>query len=195
MSYDGLRIVAAADAPHLGGNLLEGDPHTFAPKVWDYVVNRFGIRSAMDLGAGLGYASEYFFRKGVRVIAVDGFVENVAKAIYPTVQIDITKSAVNCNVDLVYCQEVVEHIDPACLENLLTSLASGKFILMTHGLPGQQGHHHVNCQPQEYWVENLARYNCHLLVEDTMRVRKLAHDDAAHYIVQSGLVFANRNRF
>jgi hypothetical protein len=99
-----------------------------------------------------------------------------------------------CSVDLVHCQEVAEHIEPAFVENLLASLAAGKYILMTHGLPGQIGHHHVNCQPPDYWIENLARYNCHLLAEDTSRVRKIAHSEGAHYLVQSGMIFANRSR-
>lgn len=157
MTYDGLRVASSQEAQHLGGNLLEGDPNTYSPEVWDYMIGRFAVRSVLDLGCGMGYSSEYLFRKGLRVIAVDGMPENVAKSVYPAVQIDITKSAVACNVDLVQCQEVVEHIDPKFLENLLASLAAGKFILMTHGLPDQIGHHHVNCQPQEYWVENLAR--------------------------------------
>ncbi len=27
--------------------------------------------------------------------------------------------------------------------------------MMTFAQPGQPGHHHVNCQPEEYWVERL----------------------------------------
>ena len=36
----------------------------------------------------------------------------------------------------------------------LAMLANAPIIVRTHGLPGQPGHHHVNNQPQEYWIEN-----------------------------------------
>ena len=93
-----------------------------------------------------------------------------------------------------HCQEVVEHIEEAFLENLLQSLACGKFILMTHALPGQGGYHHVNEKPTEYWVEHLRRYNCHVLAEDTARVRKLAEAENARFLAQTGLVLVNRSR-
>jgi hypothetical protein len=61
-------------------------------------------------------------------------------------------------------------------------------ILMTHATPGQGGHHHVNCQPQEYWVETLGGYGYLLSSIDTAHVRKLAErDDARHFA--TGLVF------
>ena len=77
-------------------------------------------------------------------------------------------------VDLVHCQEVVEHIEERYLDNLLESMCAGRFILMTNALPGQGGHHHVNEQPTEYWIHHLAERGCQVMVEDTKRVRKLA---------------------
>ncbi len=194
MSYIGLNVVENIDVPHLGGNMLQGDPYTHSPRVWDYIIKRFGVSSVLDLGSGMGYSSQYFHNSGLKVLAVDGMAENCNKAIYPTLQLDLTKSGALARVDLVHCQEVVEHIEEEYLDNLLSSLACGRIILITHALPGQGGHHHVNCQPSEYWIENLLRYNCHHLVEDTRRVRHLAQKDEASYLAQSGLVFANKNR-
>ena len=37
MSYAGLTNNSSPQAPHLGGNIKEGDPFTFAPSVWNYV--------------------------------------------------------------------------------------------------------------------------------------------------------------
>ena len=195
MNYEGLRWFK--DNPHLGGNSVEGDPYAFAPSVWDYVIKRFAIRSVLDLGAGMAFSSDYFHRAGLQVIAVDGLKENCERSIYPSIQLDLTTSSVFCQVDLVHCQEVVEHIDEAYLENVLRSLACGKYIVMTNALPGPDyggGHHHVNLQPTEYWIEHLKRYSCEVLAEDTARIRQLAQNDGAMYLARTGLVLANRSR-
>jgi SAM-dependent methyltransferase len=194
MNYQGLLPVTNAEEPLQGGNVAEGDPFTFSASVWDYVIKRFAIRSVLDLGAGLGYSSDYFFRAGLQVVAVDGLRENCINSKYPVLHCNLTKSRVFCQVDLVHCQEVVEHIEEKFLKNLLQSLTCGRFIVMTNALPGQGGHHHVNEQPTEYWVEHLRRYSCEVLVEDTNRVRELAAKDKAVYLARTGLVLVNRSR-
>ena len=107
-----------------------------SPKAWDYVITRFSIKSVLDLGSVLGYSSYYFHKCGLQVLAVDDLPENCQKANYSTIQIDLTKSKIMTKVDLVHCQEVVEHIEEEFLDNLLSSLACGKFIVMTNALPG-----------------------------------------------------------
>ena len=180
------------DSPHVGGNILEGDPNTFAPSVWDYLIRRFSLTSVLDLGSGMGYSAKYFYNHGLQVLAVDGMEENCLGAVYPTVHIDLTKSKVLANVDLVHCQEVVEHIEEKYLDNLLSSLACGKFIVMTNALPGQGGYHHVNEQPTGYWVDHLRNYRYEVLLDDTNRIRKLAEQDGAVYLSKTGLVLALR---
>lgn len=182
------------DQKHLGGNISFGDPNTYCPTVWDYVITRFGIESVLDLGSGVGNASFYFHSKGLKIIAVDGLQKNIEKSLYPAIQHDLTLGPVRSRVDLVHCQEVVEHIEEKFLDNLLKSLTAGRIVLMTHAVPGQGGYHHVNEQPAEYWVKNLARYNCSILIDDSNRVRKLAIHDSALFMAQSGLVFVNNER-
>jgi hypothetical protein len=53
MSYEGLKGVVGAD-PALGGNVHNGDPFSYAPSVWTYVVQRFSLRSVLDVGCGQG---------------------------------------------------------------------------------------------------------------------------------------------
>jgi SAM-dependent methyltransferase len=171
-----------------------GDPFTYCPTVWDYVISRFCIGSVLDLGSGCGNASTYFHRKGLSVLAVDGLAENVEKSLYPAILIDVTKMPIRTRVDLVYCQEVVEHIEEKYLDNLLASLLNGKFVLMTHALPGQPGYHHVNEQPSEYWIKHLEQRGCDLLEEDTARIRKFAELDNAPYMARSGMIFSNNSR-
>jgi hypothetical protein len=147
----------------------------------------------LDLGCGLGYSSHYFKKKGLDVLAVDGMIENVNNSIYPSLLCDLTKDKVTTRVDLVHCQEVVEHIEEKYLDNLLGSLACGKFILMTNALPGQGGYHHVNEQPTEYWIGHLKKYNCEYMAEDTARIRRIAEQEGAVWMARTGSIFANRS--
>lgn len=177
------------DVPHLGGNLWQGDPWTFAPRVWRYMIERFAISSVLDVGSGRGHAANWFHSNGCRTIAVDAEERNIASALYPTVMHDITAAPFICPVDLTHCQEVVEHIAPEYLNNLMRTLCNGDTVLMSHGEPDQTGHHHVNCQPQEYWINAMKDHGFLLLEDDTLRIRKLAESEAAHHLARSGLVF------
>lgn len=194
MTYEGLRNATDSENPHLGGNILGGDPLTFAPRAWNYLIDRFAIESVLDLGSGCGNAAAYFHRKALKVIAVDGLMENVESAVFPTLRHDLCIGPVCTRVDLVHCQEVVEHVEERFVENVLESLTNGKFIVMTHAVPGQGGWHHVNCQPEAYWIQHLERYGCSLLREDTNRIRALALEDGARYLSETGLVFSNNAR-
>jgi hypothetical protein len=133
-------------------------------------------------------------KKGVRVVAVDGFRNSIEVSLYPAIQHDLTIGAVFTRVDLVHCQEVVEHIEEEYLGNILDSFACGKYVLMTHAVPGQGGYHHVNCQPSEYWIAHLSERGFRLLEEDTNRIRVLAKRDGAAYLANTGMVFSNGAR-
>ena len=76
-TYSGVTLMGSKDKPHLGGNVLEGDPYTFCPRVWSYVIERYAIRSVLDLGSGIGYSADFFHRKGLRTIAVDGLSDRI----------------------------------------------------------------------------------------------------------------------
>ena len=43
MKYGGLEKAYSTDVPHLGGSIKLGDPFTYCPTVWDYVIARFGL--------------------------------------------------------------------------------------------------------------------------------------------------------
>ena len=194
MTYSGLHTANDPALPHLGGNVRGGDPFTWCPSVWRYVIDRFAIGSVLDFGSGSGTAAAFFHKQGLRVSAVDGLDENVANAVFPTIKHDVTLSPLISRFDLVHCQEVVEHIAEAYLGNLLDTLACGKVVLMTHALPGQMGHHHVNLQPPEYWHYHMSTRGFSVLEEDTRRIRSLAASENAAYMSQSGLVFGNSQR-
>lgn len=174
---------------HLGGNLENGDPDTFSEKVWKYLLEITNANKILDLGSGRGYTSKWFIDHGLTVTAVDGLEQNISTAIVPTILHDLTTGPYLNSVDLVICVEVVEHIEEIFLENLLNSLSNGNYIFMTHAVPGQTGYHHVNCQNSEYWINHLANKNFKLLETESNKLRELAKEDNARWLVQNGMIF------
>lgn len=178
--------------PKLGGNIWQGDPWTFAPRVWRYMIDRFAVKSVLDVGSGRGHAAHWFSEAGCATIAMDGEEQNVASAFHPTILHNLAHGPLICPVDLVHCQEVVEHIPPEYLPHLLKTLGNGDTVIMSHGEPGQPGHSHVNCQPPEYWIKAMADCGYLLLQDDTQRIRHYASSEGAHHLARSGLVFGKR---
>jgi hypothetical protein len=176
------------DKPHLGGNILERDPASFCPQAWKYVIDKYSIKSIMDVGSGVGHAAKWFIEQGLEVTPIEGLPDNVKNSQVPAIEHDLTVSPFIKQVDLVNCVEVVEHIEETYLNNLLDTICSGTYIFMTHAVPGQKGHHHVNCQLTSYWVNHLASRNYTLLHEDSEIIKSLSEKDNAFHITRTGML-------
>lgn len=177
--------------PHLGGNIDGGDKRTWYPELWAYLIGRLKIKSMMDVGCGQGHAVEYFKNHGIDAFGIDGLEDNIRKLEQKGLRgntVDLTKTAYFKLVDLIWCCEVVEHIDEKYLDNLLTTLSSGKYIVMTHAVKGQGGFHHVNCQDWTYWKEKIEGKGYELLVKDSKYSRNFAHN----YYKRTGLIFKKK---
>jgi len=141
---------------HLGGFIYEGDAATDFPTLYEFVVKDLSISSVLDVGCGRGFALKKFQDLGCKVLGIDGSPTAIEHSIIPdrVRQIDFYKSQVlpEKKYDLIFSVEFVEHVEERYMDNYLPCFDSGKFIIMTFAGPGQNGHHHVNCQPKEYWV-------------------------------------------
>jgi hypothetical protein len=186
------KYVVNERAPHLGGNFSDGDPATWCPSAWKYIIDKFGIKSVLDVGGGRGWAAKWFTEQGLETTSIEGLEDNVVNAVYPSILHDLTTGPFNKSVDFVNCIEVVEHIEEKFLDNLLTTLCQGKYLLMTHAVPGQKGWHHVNCQPSDYWINHLKNRNYFLLEEDTRTIQSLARQDGGKHIFRNGMLFEKR---
>lgn len=175
--------------PALGGNMIGGDPNTYHPALWSYLVERFEIRSMLDVGCGEGHCVQYCSGLGVRSFGLDGLKQNVDRALVPIVWHDLRSGLFKMPVDLVHCCEVVEHIEEKYLPNVLRTLANGRVIAMTHAVPGQGGYHHVNCQPSEYWIERLEALGYRYLPEETEEGKaRITASGVWTYFIRSGLI-------
>lgn len=186
------KYVTNEEKPHLGGNFADGDPACFCPSAWTYILDKYNIKSVMDVGSGCGHAAKFFEDKGMQVTAIEGLKENVDMAIFPTILHDLTEGPYHKIVDLVNCIEVVEHIEEKFVDNLMETLCQGSYCFITHAVPGQKGWHHVNCQPSEYWIDHFQERGFELLEEESLEIRKLAAQDGSKHVARNGMLFYRR---
>ena len=172
---------------HLGGHC--GITHTDAA-VLQLLRGRFEVRTLLDVGCGPGGMAAVARAQGVRWIGIDGDPAVCERPPYP-LRWDLTIGPYTAaRVDLVWCVEVVEHVEAAYLFNLLTTFRCGRVLFMTHAVPGQEGHHHVNCQPSTYWIEALERDGWRFDDDATLAARQAATD---LYTRATGLVFVRED--
>lgn len=209
MSY---KEIADSYAEHLGGFVPGGDPATYYPELWTWLVEEFGARSILDVGAGDGVAVDFFksaFVKfhgekygatqafaATKAVGIDGVKQENSDIkewdytkgpyIYPNAHSIITGTW-----DLIWSCEFVEHVEEQYVGNFLETFKTGKTVLMTHGEPGQQGHHHVNLQTPFYWIKKMREIGYNLDSRLTQQTRFLAVYNKSPYnhYVRSGLAF------
>ena len=178
-----------AEHGHLGGYIVGGDPATYYPDLWAWLVKEHGVRSVLDVGCGEGHALRYFRELGVLAWGVDG----VPQADAYTCEHDFTHGQYMTarRYDLLWCCEVVEHIEERYAHHLLETFKAADMVLMTHAAPGQPGYHHVNCKTADYWVGALAAVGFYLdeLLTQNARAQASRNLDPHNHFLRSGLAF------
>ena len=166
---------------HLGGHF--GNSHT-DPAVLDYLIERYDVRSMLDIGCGPGAMVDLARSRKLIAWGIDGdhtiehdwiIVWDYTKGLYPA-----------GNFDLIWCFEFVEHVEAQYQANWLATMDAGKVLFLSTPAPGFGGWHHVNEQPEAYWIDLLATHGWQLDTEATRWVR--AHGDHI-FSRRQGLVF------
>jgi SAM-dependent methyltransferase len=177
---------------HLGGYVEGGDPATWFPDLWQWLIDSVGVTSMLDVGCGEGRALDYFRGAGCTVFGVDGIEQ-------PDPDIachDFTQGPWSspAHVDLVWSCEFVEHVEEAYIPNYLRAFWAAPLVLITHAEPGQAGHHHVNCRWPDYWRGAMAAAGYELDVALTETTRALArfNPNPWNHYARSGLAFRAR---
>ncbi len=180
-------MVVDWERPHLGGYFKDGDPGSFYPAMWTWMVRKYRIRSVIDVGCGEGQAIDFFRALGCRVLGIDGIRQEDRDIVVH----DYTQAPFypHDHFDLCWCCEFVEHVEIEYEENFLATFECARIVAMTHGLPGQGGHHHVNNQSPEYWIMRLGMHGFKLNRPATRRAKELTPNG---YFDWSGLVFNRR---
>lgn len=178
------------DSPHLAGFIHGGDGNTWCPEVWRRLIDDNGVRSVVDIGCGEGVSLGWFIDSGMDAVGIDGSEAAIAMSLRPEAILchDFQTGAppISRSFDLGWCAEFVEHVAACYMGNFLPLLASCQILAMTHAAPGQDGWHHVNCQPDGYWESALA--DCGMVYDEAYSTELRAMTLAAH-VSRSLMVF------
>jgi len=162
--------------------------------MWAWLVARLAIRSVLDVGCGEGHSAKAFQQLGCIVVGLEGCKEAIQNGVIDEIVYhDFVYGACELgDFDLAWCCEVVEHIEEVHLPGLMQTLASSRYIAMTHGVPGQPGHHHVNLQPASYWIAKFAACGYHVEASLTAKARSLATEIKSDSMFRkTGLILAS----
>jgi SAM-dependent methyltransferase len=179
---------------HLGGYYTRLDPPSHCPEMFKYLIDTFNVKSVLDVGCGMGYQMQEFMKYCDEVVGIDGSVyalENspVKEHIF---QHDFTVGELETDdrFDLCWCCEFVEHVEEQFRDNFLSTFSFCNYVAMTHAVPGQGGHHHVNCQPKEYWIRHMNDFGFEFDEEITNKLKKMAGEGKHFY--STGLFFRKK---
>lgn len=185
-------IISAATPAPSGLNVTHGDPATWYPELWLWVMSSLNIRSVLDVGCGEGHCMGFFRQFGCAVRGVDGSRLAKERSVLDECH-DVHDYLDGPYVpdglyDLVWCCEFVEHVEERYVDNYLQTFKAAKnFIFLTHAVPGQPGWHHVNCQPADYWVDKLQQIGFEYHASLTEHARRVAHEG---HFKDKGLIFS-----
>lgn len=157
-----------------------------------FAKNNLNIKSMLDIGCGIGEQVELGNRMGINSIGVDGDFTIKRKNEDWFLTHDFTKGKLNLinKFDMIWCCEFVEHVQDKYLDNYMTLMTSGKYIFLTHAKPNKPGHHHVNCQNPEYWINIFNKYYFSFNKELTI-LSKQYSTMKREFWKNSGMIFTN----
>jgi SAM-dependent methyltransferase len=157
------KCAGPAGTGRMGGAFLDApDANTFLPDVWDYLIGKYEVHSVLDVGAGAGWSTKWFADLGMYTLGVEGRREALEKCQCRANIIEHDYSAApfvpSMLLDLAWCAGFVEQIQEEFIPNFMASFRACKYVCLTHAEPGQLGHHLVNCQPTEYWINKMDEF-------------------------------------
>ena len=186
-------------AKHLGGhaNLTHLDQGAI-----DWAIQEFGVKSMLDVGCGPGGMVELAVKSGLDAHGIDGDT-NITHRWFDQSHFTIHDfqegpAPVDRKYDLCWSVEFVEHVYDRYIPNFVQAFQQCRVLFMTHAIPGQGGHHHVNEQHEPYWLDQMAQYGFKFSREYSDKLREVStmninHRRWAPYVKQTGLVFINEN--
>ncbi len=171
---------------HLGGH------YNFTAMVnstFDFLQEKYKIQSVIDIGCGPAGMTEYMISKGADAIGIDGDFTLPKKA--HVIVHDYTKGLLEIDrkFDLAYSTEFLEHVYEQFIPNFLPSFQKAKYAFCSAAPKGQGGHHHVNENSKEYWIDIFDKYGFTYLKKDSDEISK-THE--YKLVKDNSMFFVNR---
>ena len=197
---------------HLGGHMNK--VHTDRGTL-EFLKKEYGIQTMVDVGCGPGDMVEIANNKGIRAVGVDGdFTLDFGNT--PVILHDFTTGPVplwqipsspierdpmqtvpwyhGAVFDLGWSVEFLEHVEERYLPNFMDVFWRCKYVVCTAAPPieNDHGHHHVNCQPIEYWIEKFDSYGFDFDKKVTNDIRNMHSNMIKPFMQRNGMFFVKR---
>ncbi len=184
------------DVSHMGGTALVGDPMTFVPDVWEKLIAKYGFKSVIDVGSGVGINARWFLDHGLDAYAVEGYPDYLRNSVLPEGRMiahDYTTGPYVPNrlFGLGWSSEFVEHVEEQFVPNFMATFRKCSHVCITHATPGQGGYHHVNERSTEYWIEKFRQSGFGHLEKESKWMRETGPD--THYGRRTLTLFFNEH--
>lgn len=131
--------------------------HVCDQTLCDSIIKMFKVKTAVDIGCGNGAYTHNLIDSGIDCCGFDGSPLTYILTSGLCSVMDFSQPVMIGKFDLVLCLEVGEHVpneyEKVFIDNICN--ASQKWICLSWGIPGQPGYGHVNCQTNEYIINEL----------------------------------------
>lgn len=177
---------------HLGGHMNK--THTDRG-VLLYLKQKYNIKSMLDIGCGPGQMVQIANDRGIDAWGVDGdFTIQYHPDIKKKVTIhDFTTGPYipEQNFDLCWTVEFLEHVEEKYIPNYMAAIQKCNYVVCTAAPPGHAGHHHVNCQPQDYWYDKFEEYGFKI---DPMEINEVRNRSLMRkgFMQKTGMFFVKK---
>jgi len=172
--------------------ILDRDVEQFCRVLWE----RLEPESVADVGCGQGVYLECFQALGVKcMLGIEGTDNALKDAVVPfIVKHDLRVPFSHPQqYDLVLSIEVAEHIHGAHAGTLVTTIVDlcrpGGHIVLTAAPPGQEGNHHINLQPREYWIRKFSNRGCAYQEQLSMEISSGLDLQGLHWVKRNLMIF------
>lgn len=155
---------------HLGGH--KNKTHLDRANL-EYMVNKYNVKTMLDIGCGPAGMVNLARELGIDAQGIDGDFE-VERPDVPVTIHDYEKGPGplgNLTVDFAWSCEFVEHVYEEFVPNFMEDFRRAQYVIMTYAPPGKSGHHHVNCNTEEYWINVFDLYGFDYNTEETQYIR------------------------
>lgn len=178
---------------HLGGH--QGKTHTDEGTL-NWAIHYLDVKSMLDIGCGPGGMVELANSMGVDAFGIDGDYTlqryNESKFLihdFQTGPAPITKQ-----YDLGWSVEFVEHVYEKYIPHYVQAMQKCKYLIMTYAPPGHGGHHHVNENTEQYWIDTLQKYGFTydpVLTNQMRNASTMGTKKKHRFLQRTGLLFKN----
>ena len=162
----------------------------------EWAIKTLDVKSMVDVGCGQACVVKDAVDRGLEALGIDGDPGdghgpyNFKRPDVPFLLHDYTKgpAPVDQEFDLAWTVEFLEHVSSDYIPNFMDTLKKCKYVICTFARPGDGGHHHVNEQEPEYWIDVFQHYGFEYNDSYTKELRK-ASTMKKRFIRENGLVF------